>query len=222
MRRVPTVTLAVALLAAVVHWLPILAGALVYDRARVLDGDVWRVVTGSLVHVSRAHLLANLAAVLLLGAVVERRGRARAALLYAGAAAAVGVALLALAPTMARYAGLSGVVHALLAAAALDAARGRGARRLAGIGVLLLLVARIAVDVAHPRTMPTADGGAAEVAAVAHLAGVAAALLLAGARGVRWATVARAGPLVSRRARAYIPRAAPRPRGPSTARTRPP
>ena len=97
-------------------------GALVYDRALVFDGELYRLVTGHLVHLDGRHLMFNAGAFAMLGAVYEtsEASRGRFALLMAGAAAAVSAFLVFLAPATAAYCGLSAVLNALFAATVLS------------------------------------------------------------------------------------------------------
>lgn len=100
---------------------------LAYYRSRILDGEVWRLVTTHLVHAGPGHLAANLAG---LGLVWAAFGRRLGALtwLAAALAAALGssVGVLVAQPRVEIMAGLSAVLHGLLAAGAVsEALRGR-------------------------------------------------------------------------------------------------
>jgi rhomboid family GlyGly-CTERM serine protease len=103
------VTLA-ALLAALV---PGAAEALELERARVAGGELWRLLSGHLVHYSREHLVLDALAFLALGLACERRAPRRTALALAAAALAIPLAVLTLQPELARYRGLSGLDSAL-------------------------------------------------------------------------------------------------------------
>lgn len=126
---VPWITLAVV--AATI----VMPSALEYDRAAILRGEVWRLVTGHLTHWSPDHLLWDVLAFLALGFVCERRRRA----LYAGvlfaSAMSVSLILLAACPEITAYRGLSAVASALWFWAALIIAE----RRLTPAFVLLAL-----------------------------------------------------------------------------------
>lgn len=174
LRRVPWLTLAIVGVAIVVQATPAAAERLVHDRARVAAGEWWRLLTGSLVHLSRAHLVMDLAAFGVAGALVERRGRARHALLCLAALALVGLAVQLLAPALARYAGLSGVAFAVLGLAALDLVVDGGAARWMGVAALAALVVKLALDFARPLPL-LLDTGAVAVP-VSHAAGLVAAL----------------------------------------------
>ena len=204
MRRLPWVTLAVAGAAVAVHLVPTAGEWLVYDRARVDAGESWRLATGSLVHVSVAHLALDVAAFGVGGAVMERGGRARFALLCLASLVAVGMSVHLFAPGLARYAGLSGLAYAVLAACALDATAAGGRTRRVGATLAAVVATKLALDVARPAPL-FFDGAPGVVAApVSHAAGVLVAVVAAAlAASRRWlasrpaacASAARAGAL---------------------------
>lgn len=90
-----------------------------YDRAAVLAGEYWRLVTGHLVHLGWSHLWLNVAALIVLGSLfgdtLRRRDWVASGL---AAAAAIDVGLFLLEPTIGWYVGLSGVLHGFMAAGA--------------------------------------------------------------------------------------------------------
>ncbi len=105
-------TLGLALAALAAYLLPGAAERLVYDRQAILAGEIWRLLTGHLVHFSAAHLWANLAAVGVAGLMIARRGYAGLPLLWVVSALCISLGLLLLKPQMAFYGGLSGVATA--------------------------------------------------------------------------------------------------------------
>lgn len=136
--------------------------------------EPWRLLTAAFVHWSPLHLGANLAGVAVLAFFGHRaRLPARAALAW-GLAWPLTHAALWLQPALAHYGGLSGVLHAGVAVAAVHllAARGRpravGAAVLAGLAVKLLLERPWAGPLAHP------PGWDIAVAPLAHAAGAVA------------------------------------------------
>ncbi len=96
---------------------------LIYDRDALLGGQLWRAVTGHLVHADSGHLVWNLAALLILGAAYEGLVRPRA-VAYLGAVLAgmisVDLWLLWVEPGWERYCGLSGVLNTLFVLLALE------------------------------------------------------------------------------------------------------
>lgn len=136
--------------------------------------EPWRAVTAALVHWSPLHLGANLAG----AAVVAAFGRAaalppRATLAWALAWPITQLALLAQ-PALAHYGGLSGVLHAGVAVAAVHLLARPGRARAIGAAVLAGLVAKLlwerpwAGPLAHPAGWDIA------VAPLAHAAGAVA------------------------------------------------
>jgi rhomboid family GlyGly-CTERM serine protease len=91
--------------------------ALLYDRAAILRGEAWRLLTASLVHADAGHLLLNLAGLALVWLAFHPR---LSALGWAAASGscALGATLgvLALDPGVRYLAGLSSVLHGLAAA----------------------------------------------------------------------------------------------------------
>jgi rhomboid family GlyGly-CTERM serine protease len=118
-----------------------IAGGLLYERRAILGGQVWRFVTGHLVHTNWAHVGLNLvvaAAILLaLGRYLKRPG-----LPFLICLVGVSTGLLVLAPDVRWYVGLSGTLHGMLACGAIRAAR--RTRQPIWWVVLALLAAKVA------------------------------------------------------------------------------
>jgi rhomboid family GlyGly-CTERM serine protease len=121
---------------------PSFLARLAYERPSILRGEVWRLLTTYLVHAGLGHLLWNLAAT---GVVWVSVGRAFRAGMWLAATIAVALgsslAVLLLQPEVRAMAGLSALLHGLLAAGA--SAEIRRGERLAGV-LLALLAAKIA------------------------------------------------------------------------------
>jgi rhomboid family GlyGly-CTERM serine protease len=169
-------TLALALSAAG----PRVLTALAYQRSSILRGQVWRLLTAHFVHMGGSHLLWNLGAAGLFGLAVAPALRARswlAAALAAALAASLGV--LVLQPEVRAMAGLSGLLHGLLATGAVAEVR-RGQRL--GWLFLGLLGVKVAWELLVGPTplLRAALGGGIAVGAHAcgALAGLAAGLTL--------------------------------------------
>lgn len=91
--------------------------ALRYDRAAVLDGEGWRLVTGHLVHADAAHLGWNLLGVLVVGILFARNySLPQWLVILTASTTAADLGFLFLEPTLARYVGFSGVLHGCMAA----------------------------------------------------------------------------------------------------------
>lgn len=129
--------------AATVGLFPAVARWFEYDRARIPSGELWRLVTGHLAHVSFEHFAWDVAAFVIAGIVCARLAPSLAWKTIAASAAAVPAVLWALSPKLELYRGLSGIDSALFAAAAVWIGADALARRdrveaglvaLAGIG----------------------------------------------------------------------------------------
>lgn len=94
-------------------------GALEFNRQAVLHGQLWRLVTGSLVHWSREHFFLDAGAFLIVGVLYERHLRRSYPWILLASGVAVGCGVLWFRPDMAVYRGLSGVDSGQFAAAIL-------------------------------------------------------------------------------------------------------
>ena len=91
--------------------------ALRYERAAVLAGESWRLLTGHLVHWDRVHLGWNLAGVLLVWWLFGREyTNLQWLLILLASTAAVDIGFLWLEPGLAWYVGFSGTLHGCMAA----------------------------------------------------------------------------------------------------------
>ncbi len=88
-----------------------------FDRAGLADGELWRLVSGHFVHLGSSHWLLNAAGMVLIALLVagEFRPFAWLAISVAGIAG-IGAGLWFLNPELGWYVGLSGLLHAWLAA----------------------------------------------------------------------------------------------------------
>lgn len=154
---------------ALLDWQPALAAS-----------EPWRAFSAAFVHWSPLHLGANLAGVAVVAALGwAARLPATCALAWAVAWPLTQLGLL-VEPSLAHYGGLSGVLHAGVAVAALALlAREQGARR--GVGALVLagLVAKVLLE--KPWGPPLRPGGGWDIAVapLAHASGVLAGLACA-------------------------------------------
>lgn len=113
------VCIALMVLALIASYWPHALENLRLDRDLAFDGQVWRLLSGHLVHLNTPHLMLNLLALLLLCELVWRDLDWRHGVgLLLFAAFGVSGALLAWHPDVAWYAGLSGILHGLWAGCA--------------------------------------------------------------------------------------------------------
>lgn len=170
--RFPWLTLVAATLAVVAWFVPGAFDALVYDRGQILGGQLWRVVTGHWVHFSASHLFWNLVILIPAGVWLERRAPSVFCRTLLLSPLAISVALLAFAPSLAKYAGISGVASAVLVALAVHGFRTEPRVRLFWLGVLVLFAAKVGFEAfGHgPLNPELATRGIASVP-LAHLVG---------------------------------------------------
>lgn len=130
-----------------------------FERAAIEDGQWWRLLGGHLVHLGAGHVVMNMVALGLAAALL--RGVLTATEWLAGvllSALAIDAGLYWLAPETVWYVGLSGVLHGVLAAGALQLIAGRswlGGVLLAGIVVKLVWEQRFG---ATPMSMSVSGG----------------------------------------------------------------
>ncbi len=146
-------------------WTP----ALDYRRTAVLHGEVWRLLTGSFVHLGWEHLARDGLGLFLIWALFpdtldERTG---IELLFASAFA-VGAGLLAFSPQIAWYVGISGVLFGYFCAGAL----GELPQRPVYAGALLLGMIAVIAWTLHAGALPGETHGlGGKVVPQAHLYG---------------------------------------------------
>ena len=163
--------------ALLVHGAP--AAALDWQRARAWS-QPWRWWSAAWVHLSDLHLAANLAGLLLvalLGIAADVTPRSVLAWLLAWPATQLA---LVVEPALARYGGLSGVLHAAVAIVGVQlVAEGPRLRR--GLGALLLagLTAKVLVEAPWRAALQHPPGWDIAVAPLAHASGAAAGVLAA-------------------------------------------
>jgi rhomboid family GlyGly-CTERM serine protease len=171
--RFPWATAGLAGLCALAAMVP--PEILQYDRAA---GEVWRLVTGQLVHWTPRMALLDLGMLLGLGARLETRGDRRrmvVALAVGGALTALAVAVFS--PGLLLYRGSSGLASALFVLAALRIAEESGGSRPLALTAVALFLAKAAVEALTGQTLfagPLPKG--VEVVPLVHLAGGIAGL----------------------------------------------
>lgn len=125
MRRLPWITLMIVGLAVLVHFMP---GAilLAYDRAAILQGEWWRLITGHWVHFSAQHFLYDTAAFGIIGTLLENRGRKLFAWLCLSTIVTTSLAMLVFEPHLQLCGGLSGLATAAFVSLALEGLEEQG------------------------------------------------------------------------------------------------
>lgn len=101
-------------------WLGPTPAALVFDRSAISQGELWRLLSGHWVHVEGSHALWDIAALALLGSLLEPNGRLRLALAALLGMLSVDAAIWWGAPDLAFYCGLSGMLNTLMVIGLMD------------------------------------------------------------------------------------------------------
>jgi rhomboid family GlyGly-CTERM serine protease len=171
--------LAVALAALAAQLVPAAREVLIYDRAAIGSGEVWRVWTGHLVHFGWPHFLVDAGLLLLIGWTVAKEFPRTAWLGLLLQPPFISAAIYLLDPEMGRYAGLSAVNLGLLL---LLAARGwTGDRRdWFWPAIVVIYVVELSYEIwrgGQGGGFIRFDEPGVKVATSAHLAAVAYALL---------------------------------------------
>jgi rhomboid family GlyGly-CTERM serine protease len=140
----------------------------------------WRAVSAAWVHLSPLHLAANLAGTALVAALGRVAGCGpRAAWAWAIAWPLTQLGLL-VQPALAHYGGLSGVLHAAVAVAALQLVlNDRGQRQLIGTLLLAGLAAKLLLEAPGAGPLRRVVGWDIAIAPLAHASGAAAGTLCA-------------------------------------------
>jgi rhomboid family GlyGly-CTERM serine protease len=145
--------------------------ALRYDRIELAAGELWRLITGHLVHLGPSHMAMNVVATGVLALIFSRLIGWRDWLLYLlGAALAIDAGLYLFHPSIGWYVGLSGVLHGIWAGGSVRAWRANDG---AAVGLTVLIVIKLAYEawVGPIAATGAMTGGA--VVTEAHLFGAA-------------------------------------------------
>ena len=146
-----------------------------YEREAIETGELWRLVSGHLVHLGWGHLWPNLAALAVIAALFADVFRNADWLRTSfAAAAAIDLGLYLFDPQVQWYVGLSGVLHGLVAAGALALLLRREAL---GAVLALGLCAKLGYEQLAGPVPFTAESVGGPVVVAAHLYGAAGGFL---------------------------------------------
>ena len=165
-------------------WAPLLEW-----RAAEAWRQPWRAWTGALVHYSPQHLAANLAGCAVVAAFGMAARLPARAMVAAAAAWPLTQMLLLWAPSLSRYGGLSGLLHAAVAVAAVALVVGGAARqRWIGAAVWLGLLVKVALEAPWSGAIQTVPGWDIPVAVAAHASGLVSGSFMMGLVALHAAT----------------------------------
>jgi rhomboid family GlyGly-CTERM serine protease len=187
---VPWFTLVANLLAVGAWFVPGAFAALVYDRNKILGGQLWRLVTGHWVHFSASHLFWNLAVLLPAGIWLEGCNPVALRRTLLLSPLAISLVLLAVVPSLTIYAGISGLAAGVLVALAIDRLCAQPSARLWWLAALALFAVKIIVEAQSTRPInPELTTQNIQSVPLAHLVGAAVGA------GVVWVIRRRTKPL---------------------------
>lgn len=167
----PMLPLLIAINAVLVTMSSTLSASFVYDRQLIRSGELWRLVTGHLVHFSASHLCLDLCGFLLAAWHCSRKGYRHVPAVIVIAAVATTATIFLLQPDMARYGGLSGIANALVVYAVVRGfSEGEGTRWLSA-AVLIVCCGNIGSQLLGSGTMLAVTDQPFVPAASAHLVG---------------------------------------------------
>jgi rhomboid family GlyGly-CTERM serine protease len=171
-------TLVLALLAGLALKFESVAAGFIYDRQLIFKGEIWRAWTGHVVHFGLSHSTWNLAIFLPTGWWLERLWPVLTRWFYLACPLIISAALLMLDPSLARYAGLSGLATGMLVLlAGLQLGRRKEEPAWFWWSVLALVGAKIGVELFTGAPLLVSGFGNIRTVPLAHIFGVVSGVL---------------------------------------------
>lgn len=173
--KLPYLLLAAVMLT--LAWLPeSVTQLLQYQRTSLEQGQLWRLISGHLLHSNYWHLLMNLAGLLLVMLLHGSYWRWPSLLMqWLSSALLISMALYLFSPQIAIYVGLSGLLHAMLT---IGAVKDIQLKMKTGWLLLAGLIIKVGYEQWHGPDQALAELINASVATDAHLFGVLSAFIL--------------------------------------------
>ena len=157
-------------------------------RGDVVNGEMWRLVTGHFVHFSRNHLLLNLGAVGLLLPLLPKLSRWQFIWLLVVAPVAISGLLLFTRPQLEMYGGLSGWLSGTFVFVAFMQLSGKSWTKYVYLVGLMLFAAKIVIELGTHNSLFITLGKGVVVEPAAHVIGA-----VTGALGVLFGSLTHAG-----------------------------
>lgn len=175
----PSITLIVLLVSLLLFLIPELTILTVYNREELLQGNIWRLMTGHFVHFSWSHLGFNLGVFAVAGYLLERRHRGAYLWLIILTILASSLYFLIFIPDMTRYGGLSGLVSAMVVYIALCEIHAKVRLYYLWVLILVLFLFKVGYEIFSGDTV-FASGGVSDfiVVPAAHIIGAVIAVLV--------------------------------------------
>jgi rhomboid family GlyGly-CTERM serine protease len=172
-------TLGVLGLVAVFGALPEASSALVYDRERILAGEVWRMITGNGVHFSKSHFAYDVFAFGVAGLLIELRGHRGFRRLCFLAPVLIGAVVFVTQRDLQIFGGLSGVATAAMVFLCLHGLREQSVWRWVCVLALIAVLVKTGFEFVTGE-LAFVQGGGIIIKPVpeAHLAGVVSAIVV--------------------------------------------
>ena len=175
---IPAWSLAISGVAAAVFVAPPLQALLVYNREAIGEGEIWRLLTGNLVHFSAMHFVKDVVALLVAGLLIEIRRYRHFAMLCLISGALIGTLLYVAEPAVLVYGGLSGIVVAAVTYLCLQGLREGGAYRWLCLGALLGLAAKTVLELTLGVRLPGEESPGFILVPESHAVGAVTAIAL--------------------------------------------
>lgn len=163
-----------------------------YSRDAIAAGEIWRLITGHLLHLGTAHFMLNAVGTVLAAALVGAQLRPLAwACVWLVCALSVSAGLWFLQPGIGWYVGLSGVLHGLIVAGAVTGL-GDYRERLFAAAILVAIATKLGWEQWSGAMPGTAELAGGSVVTEAHLYGAVGGLIAGlGVLAWRWLHNAR-------------------------------
>lgn len=156
-----------------------------YQREKILSGELWRLISGHLIHLSWSHMWMNLLALVLIALIFKNLYSEKVWWLLLGASMlGIDLGLLLFNPEIIWYVGLSGVLHGIFAGLALLYWRTTGIK---GSILLLGIIIKLVVEQWNGALPGSAELSGGRVIIDAHLYGALAGILTALVMRPDWA-----------------------------------
>lgn len=175
-KHLPIRTFGILLMCLLIHHIPGISDMLVYDRAAISDGDLWRLVSSPLVHYDKAHLYYNLIAFGIAGWCVEFISPGYFTIVCLSNAILITPIMSIAMPEINQYAGLSGIVCSLLVFYALHLF---SESRWLSMAILIAISAKIGFELLNTRSvLPYPNRSSFVILPQSHLIGCMIAVMM--------------------------------------------